>query len=353
MDPNQDRRRGHFHRGRRGPDRRGFDRRAPAQPQPPQGRDQIDVEQIMREIRARIALRHGVELSHQQIDDLAARRLEYILDPRAMKPEFLDTLRRSADEAVQRQEKRLPAEQHPETHLVAVGERQLDRPAKAEQLDLRDDHRPLGEVARRAAHRTELQHLRLGVHGDVRVPLQRVDAEAGPRLPPAGERLHVSGSEPEEEDRQGDRVDAPESTGNGLLPHPLGGHPLEGREPKGDRDRAQDDRRDEHERLRPGAESFDDVADSEGAPQVRPDPGGQPRRLARSVAPVRLRRQYARSDPASRTAVFGKYVAFDRQALPVAHRLAPAKATGIKADVGCWMSDVRCWMFPAIVGRNC
>lgn len=64
----------------------------------------------MREIRARIAQRQGVDLSHQQIDDLAARRLEYILDPRAMKPEFLDMLRRSADETVERQEKRLPAE---------------------------------------------------------------------------------------------------------------------------------------------------------------------------------------------------------------------------------------------------
>jgi hypothetical protein len=110
MDPHQDRRRGHFHRGRRGPDRRGFDRRAPAQPQPPQARDQVEVEQIMREIRARIAQRQGVELTHQQVDDLAARRLEYILDPRAMKPEFLDTLRRSADEALEREEKRLPTE---------------------------------------------------------------------------------------------------------------------------------------------------------------------------------------------------------------------------------------------------
>ena len=64
----------------------------------------------MREIRARIAQRQGVELSYQQIDDLAARRLEYILDPRAMKPEFLDALRLSADEALARQEKRLPAE---------------------------------------------------------------------------------------------------------------------------------------------------------------------------------------------------------------------------------------------------
>jgi hypothetical protein len=109
MDPHQDRHRGHFHRGRRGGDRRSVDRRAQAQPQQPQ-RDQIDVEQIMREIRVRIAQREVVELSHQQIDDLAARRLEYILDPRAMKPELLDMLRRSADETLERQEKRLPAE---------------------------------------------------------------------------------------------------------------------------------------------------------------------------------------------------------------------------------------------------
>lgn len=95
MDHNQERRRGHFHRGRRGPDRRAGDRRTqPQQAQP--GRDQVDVEQIMRDIRARIAQRQGVELSNQQIQDLAARRLESILDPRAIKPSLLEGLRRSA-----------------------------------------------------------------------------------------------------------------------------------------------------------------------------------------------------------------------------------------------------------------
>jgi hypothetical protein len=95
MDQNQERRRGHFHRGRRGPDRRGIDRRT--QPQQVQGgRDQVDVEQIMRDIRARIAQRQGIDLSNQQIQDLAARRLESILDPRAIKPSLLEGLRRSA-----------------------------------------------------------------------------------------------------------------------------------------------------------------------------------------------------------------------------------------------------------------
>ena len=52
----------------------------------------------MREIRARIAQRSGVDLSNQQIQELAARRLEAILDPRGLKPELLDQLRRAAGE---------------------------------------------------------------------------------------------------------------------------------------------------------------------------------------------------------------------------------------------------------------
>ena len=95
-------RRGHFHRGRRGPDRRGPERRQGPPPQEQAARgergDRVDVEQIMREIRSRIAQRTGVELSNQQIQELAARRLEAILDPRGLKPELLEQLRRSAGE---------------------------------------------------------------------------------------------------------------------------------------------------------------------------------------------------------------------------------------------------------------
>src|SRR5262245_8686716 len=90
-------RRPHFHRGRRGPDRRGNDRRnAPPQDQQQPTRDHVDVEQIMREIRARISQRHGIELTTQQIQELAARRLEAILDPRTLKPGLLDQLRKAA-----------------------------------------------------------------------------------------------------------------------------------------------------------------------------------------------------------------------------------------------------------------
>lgn len=99
-------RRQHFHRGRRNQDRRGNDRRGPgpAQPSPEQGardhREHVDVEQIMREIRSRISQRHGIELSTQQIQELAARRLEAILDPRTVKPSLLEQIRRSASTPV-------------------------------------------------------------------------------------------------------------------------------------------------------------------------------------------------------------------------------------------------------------
>lgn len=98
MDQNHQGRRGHFHRGRRGPDRRGPDRRGPQQPAPDHGGrgEHVDVEAIMRDIRARIAQRHGIELSNQQIQELAARRLESILDPRTIKTGLLDQLRKNA-----------------------------------------------------------------------------------------------------------------------------------------------------------------------------------------------------------------------------------------------------------------
>ena len=111
IDQNRERRRGHFHRGRRGPDRRGVDRRPPqSQAQERPGRDQVDVEQIMRDIRGRIAQRQGIDLSNQQIQDLAARRLESILDPRAIKPSLLDALRRTAGAAGARSADKVPNE---------------------------------------------------------------------------------------------------------------------------------------------------------------------------------------------------------------------------------------------------
>ena len=100
--PHQGRRQ-HFHRGRRGHDRRGGSDRRPA-PQPQGGGgsghesqpEQADVDQIVRDIKSRISQRHGIDLSAQQIQELAARRLEAILDPRTVKPGLLDQLRKAA-----------------------------------------------------------------------------------------------------------------------------------------------------------------------------------------------------------------------------------------------------------------
>jgi len=106
MDHSQHGRRGgHSHnRSRRGADRRGRDRQqAPPAEQAPRT-ERVDVEQIMREIRARISQRSGVDLSNQQIQELAARRLEAILDPRSIKAGLLDELRRSAGERPSRPE---------------------------------------------------------------------------------------------------------------------------------------------------------------------------------------------------------------------------------------------------------
>jgi hypothetical protein len=100
MDQNTQGRRPHYNRGRRGPDRRGQDRRTPpSHDQPARSADNVDVEQIMRDIRARISQRHGIELSTQQIQELAARRLEAILDPRSVNPTLMQQLRRGADAA--------------------------------------------------------------------------------------------------------------------------------------------------------------------------------------------------------------------------------------------------------------
>lgn len=101
MDQNAQGRRPQYQRGRRGQDRRGSDRRtppAPSQSETPgrESREHVDVEQIMREIRGRIAKGSGVDLSNQQIHELAARRLEAVLDPRTIKPGLLDQLRRGA-----------------------------------------------------------------------------------------------------------------------------------------------------------------------------------------------------------------------------------------------------------------
>jgi hypothetical protein len=102
MEHNTSGRRPHYHRGRRGADRRGSERRTPQQQAdhgPRSSAEQVDVDQIMREIRSRVSQRHGIDLTPQQIQELAARRLEAILDPRNVSPTLFEQLRKSAASA--------------------------------------------------------------------------------------------------------------------------------------------------------------------------------------------------------------------------------------------------------------
>ena len=92
-------RRGSERTGDKGPDRgteRGAERRPQPAPQPTPQTENADVAQIMRDIRTRVAQRHGINLTDQQIDELAARRLEAILDVRAVSPDLMEQLRRAA-----------------------------------------------------------------------------------------------------------------------------------------------------------------------------------------------------------------------------------------------------------------
>jgi hypothetical protein len=55
--------------------------------------DSVDVEQIMRQIRARIREKRGVDYTEQQIRELAAVKLERFLDPQKVRSELLQQFR--------------------------------------------------------------------------------------------------------------------------------------------------------------------------------------------------------------------------------------------------------------------
>src|ERR671911_1626443 len=57
--------------------------------------DNVDVEQIMRQIRSRIREKRGVDYTEEEIRELAAVKLETFLDPRGVRSDLLDQFRRS------------------------------------------------------------------------------------------------------------------------------------------------------------------------------------------------------------------------------------------------------------------
>ena len=57
--------------------------------------DNVDVEQIMRQIRGRIREKRGVDYTEEEIRELASVKLEKFLDPRGVRSDLLDQFRRS------------------------------------------------------------------------------------------------------------------------------------------------------------------------------------------------------------------------------------------------------------------
>src|SRR5688572_22885295 len=57
--------------------------------------DNVDVEQIMRQIRSRIREKRGVDYTEDEIRELANVKLEKFLDPRGVRSDLLDQFRRS------------------------------------------------------------------------------------------------------------------------------------------------------------------------------------------------------------------------------------------------------------------
>src|ERR671912_914543 len=57
--------------------------------------DNVDVEQIMRQIRARIREKRGVDYTEEEIRELAAVKLEKFLDPRGVRSDLLEQSRRT------------------------------------------------------------------------------------------------------------------------------------------------------------------------------------------------------------------------------------------------------------------
>src|SRR3954464_1752658 len=59
--------------------------------------DNVDVEQIMRQIRSRIRERRGVDYTEEEIRELANVKLEKFLDPRGVRSDLLEQFRRKRE----------------------------------------------------------------------------------------------------------------------------------------------------------------------------------------------------------------------------------------------------------------
>jgi hypothetical protein len=62
--------------------------------------DAVDVEQIMRQIRARIQAKRGVDYTEEQIQELANVKLERFLDPKGVRSDLVEQFKRARDRKV-------------------------------------------------------------------------------------------------------------------------------------------------------------------------------------------------------------------------------------------------------------
>ena len=62
--------------------------------------DNVDVEQIMRQIRARIRDKRGVDYTEEEIRELARVKLEKFLDPRGVRSDLIEQFRRKREESL-------------------------------------------------------------------------------------------------------------------------------------------------------------------------------------------------------------------------------------------------------------
>ena len=58
--------------------------------------DEVNVEQIMHQIRARIREKRGVDYTEEQIQELAKIKLEKFLDPKGVRSDLLEQFRQTA-----------------------------------------------------------------------------------------------------------------------------------------------------------------------------------------------------------------------------------------------------------------
>ena len=61
--------------------------------------DSVDVEQIMRQVRARIREKRGVDYTEEEIQELANVKLEKFLDPRGVRSDLLEQYRKGREES--------------------------------------------------------------------------------------------------------------------------------------------------------------------------------------------------------------------------------------------------------------